>query len=40
MFFGIPASASEVDLTREGAINSLLSYCDEVGVDHDQSDHL
>ena len=34
MFFGIPSSASGVDLTKEGAINSLLSYCDEVGVDH------
>ena len=34
MFFGIPSSASGVDLTKEEAINSLLSYCDEVGVDH------
>lgn len=34
MIFGIPASACEADLTKDGAIGSLLSYCDEVGVDH------
>jgi len=34
MFFGIPASASGVDLEKEGAINSLLSYCDEIGVNY------
>ena len=34
MIFGIPASASEINLREEGAVDSLLSYCDEVGVDH------
>ena len=34
MIFGIPASASGVDLSKEGAIESLLSYCNEVGVDY------
>ena len=33
MFFGIPASGSGVDFSKDGAIKALLSYCDEVGVD-------
>ena len=34
MIFGIPVSASGVRLREEGAMEALLSYCDEVGVDH------
>jgi sugar phosphate isomerase/epimerase len=32
MIFGIPASACGVDMSKEGSIESLLSYCNEVGV--------
>lgn len=34
MVFGIPASGSGANLREEGAVEALLSYCDEVGVDH------
>ena|GEM_PF-2658487 len=34
MVFGIPASASGVNLREEEAVGALLSYCDEVGVDY------
>lgn len=34
MIFGIPAQASGVNLGGEGSIEALLSYCDEVSVNH------